>query len=109
MFVRSLSARHPGLVVKDAHPIVDQLRARKSPAEIALLKRAAEISSVGHLAVLSMPEPQHEYQMQAVLEYNFMRLGGARPSYGSIVGAGKHSTQLHYMLDQDAARPGDVV
>ena len=109
MFVRSLVARHPGLAVKDAHPVVDQLRARKSSAEIALLKRAAEISSVGHRAVLSMPEPQHEYEMQAVLEYNFMRLGGARPSYGSIVGGGKNSTQLHYMLDRDAVRPGDVV
>ncbi|MEO7216946.1 MAG: aminopeptidase P N-terminal domain-containing protein, partial [Gemmatimonadaceae bacterium] len=29
MFVRSLTARHPGLVVKDAHPMVDELRARK--------------------------------------------------------------------------------
>ena len=109
MFVRSLIKRHPGLVVKDAHPVVDQLRARKSSAEIALLKRAAEISSVGHRAVLSMPEPRHEYEMKAVLEYNFMRLGGARPSYGSIVGGGKNSTQLHYMLDRDAVRPGDVV
>jgi len=30
-------ARHPTLQVKDAHAIVDQLRARKSPAELALL------------------------------------------------------------------------
>src|SRR3569833_208385 len=30
LFVRALVARHPGLVVKNAHPIVDQLRARKS-------------------------------------------------------------------------------
>ncbi|MEO7041378.1 MAG: aminopeptidase P N-terminal domain-containing protein [Gemmatimonadaceae bacterium] len=109
MFMRSLVARHPGLEIRDAHPIVDQLRARKSAGEIALLMRAAEISSVGHRAVLSMPEPQHEYEMQAVLEYNFLRLGGARPSYGSIVGGGKNSTQLHYMLDRDAIRPGDVV
>ncbi len=109
MFMRSLVERHPGLVVKDAHPIVDELRARKSPSEIALLKRAAEISSVGHRAVLSMPEPRHEYEMQAVLEYNFTRLGGARPAYGSIVGAGRNGTQLHYMLDRDPAVPGDLV
>lgn len=109
MFMRSLAARHPGLVVRDAHPIVDALRARKSPAEIVLLKRAAEISSAGHRALLSMPEPQHEYEMQAVLEYNFTRLGGARPAYGSIVGAGRNGTQLHYMRDRDPARPGDLV
>lgn len=109
MFMRSLVARHPGLVVKDAHPIVDALRARKSPAEIALLRRAAEISSAGHRALLSMPEPQHEYEMQAVLEYTFTKLGGSRPAYGSIVGAGRNGTQLHYMRDRDPARPGDLV
>jgi Xaa-Pro aminopeptidase len=109
MFMRSLAERHPGLVVKDAHPIVDQLRARKSPAEIALLKRAAEISSAGHRALLTMPEPRHEYEMKAVLEYNFTKLGGSRPAYGSIVGAGIDGTQLHYMLDTAAARPGDLV
>ena len=108
-FVASVVARHPGLEVKDAHDIVDQLRARKSPAELALLKRAAEISSEGHRAAMLAPEPQHEYELQAVVEYTFRRLGGSRPSYGSIVGAGRNGTQLHYMKDQGVARPGDVV
>src|SRR4051812_41755006 len=39
---RSLRAKYPSLRIADAHPIVDSLRARKSPAEIALLKKAAE-------------------------------------------------------------------
>jgi Xaa-Pro aminopeptidase len=109
MFVRTLAANHPGLVVRDAHPIVDALRARKSPAEIALLKRAAEISSAGHVAVLHLSEPRHEYELKAALENTFTKLGGSRPAYGSIVGAGRSGTQLHYMLDSGAARPGDLV
>lgn len=109
MFMRSLEQRHPGLIVRDAHPIVDQLRARKSPAEIALLERAAEISSAAHLAVMRAPEPRHEYEIKAVLENTFTRLGGERPAYGSIVGAGRNGTQLHYMLDTAVARPGDIV
>src|SRR5436190_915877 len=80
--------------------IVDQLRARKSPAEVALLKRAAEISSEGHRAAMLAPEPAHEYEIQAALEYTFTRLGGSRPAYGSIVGAGANGTQLHYMKDR---------
>ena len=51
-FVRALAARHPGTEVKDAHALVDQLRARKSPAELALLKKAAEISAEGHRVVM---------------------------------------------------------
>jgi len=108
-FVASLAARHPGLVVKDAHPIVDELRARKSAAELALIRRAAEISGEGHRAAMVAPMPQHEYELAAALEYTFKRLGASRPAYGSIVGSGRNGTTLHYMKDQGPTRPGDVV
>src|SRR5206468_1136293 len=108
-FMKSLASRHAGLVVKDAQGIVDQLRAKKSPAEIALLKKAAEISSEGHRAAMLAPEPKHEYEVQAALEYTFLRLGGSRPAYGSIVGSGANGTQLHYMKDRGETKPGDVI
>lgn len=108
-FIRSLAARHPGLVVKDGHPIVDQLRARKSPAEIALLKKAAEISAEGHRTVMQGPEAKHEYDVAALIEYTFKKLGAERVAYGSIVGAGVNGTQLHYMKDTAAAKPGDLI
>jgi Xaa-Pro aminopeptidase len=108
-FVKQVAAKHAGLVVKDAHGLVDQLRARKSPAEIALLRKAAEISSEGHRAAMLAPQPRHEYELQAVLEYTFMKLGGQRPAYGSIVGSGQNGTQLHYMKDRGETRPGDLV
>jgi Xaa-Pro aminopeptidase len=107
--MKSIVARHAGLVVKDAHQIVDELRAKKSPAELALIRKAAEISSEGHRSAMKMAEPTKEYEIQAALEYDFMRLGGARPSYGSIVGGGVHGTQLHYMRDRGDVKPGDVV
>jgi Xaa-Pro aminopeptidase len=107
--MQALAARHPGLVVRDAHGIVDQLRARKTPAELALIKRAAEISAEGHLAAMQAPQPSHEYELQAVIEYTFKKLGAARPAYGSIVGAGANGTQLHYMKDMGPAKPGDLV
>ena len=108
-FMRAIAARHRGLEVKNAHELVDQLRARKSPAEIALLRRAAEISSEGHREAMKLAESTREYELQAALEYAFTRLGGARPSYGSIVGGGAHGTQLHYMRDRGEVKPGDVV
>ena len=108
-FVRALATRHAGLVVKDGHQILDQLRARKSSAEIALLKHAAEISAEGHRTVMQAPAPQHEYEIAALIEYTFKRLGAERAAYGSIVGSGVNGTQLHYMKDTAAARPGDLV
>jgi Xaa-Pro aminopeptidase len=108
-FFRALAERHPSLVVHDGQPMVEALRAKKSAAEIALLKKAAEISSQGHRAAMLIAQPTKEYELQAALEYEFMRLGGARPSYGSIVGGGVHGTQLHYMRDRGDVKPGDVV
>ena len=109
-FMRKLAARHGSkLVVHDAHQIVDQLRAKKSPAEMSLLRKAAQISDEGHRAAMVIPEPTKEYEIQAALEGTFLRLGGARPSYGSIVGGGEHGTQLHYMRDRGDVKPGDVV
>ena len=109
MTMKDLAARHAGLVVRNAHPIVDQLRARKSPAEIALLRKAAEISSEGHRAAMLVANPQHEYELRAALEYTFTRLGAERPAYGSIVGSGANGTTLHYMKDMAAAKPGEMV
>lgn len=108
-FMKALSSRYPQAVVRDAHPLVDELRARKSPAELALLRKAAEISSQGHREAMSIAQPTAEYEMKAALEYAFTRLGGARPSYGSIVGGGVHGTQLHYMRDRGDVKPGDIV
>jgi Xaa-Pro aminopeptidase len=108
-FMKALAVRHPGLIVRNAHPFVDQMRARKTAAEVALLKKAADISSEGHRAAMLTANPEHEYELRAALEYTFTRLGAERPAYGSIVGAGINGTQLHYMKDTGPAKPGDLV
>jgi Xaa-Pro aminopeptidase len=110
-FMRAFAVRHlgSGIAVKDAHEIVDRLRARKSPAEMALLRKASEITAEGHRAAMLAPEPAHEYEIQAAVEHAFMKLGGRRPAYGAIVGAGFNGTTLHYMKSRGAAKPGDVI
>ena len=108
-FMKAVAAKHRGLTVKDAHEIVDQLRAKKSPAEMALLRKASEITAEGHRAAMLAPEPAHEYEIQAAVEHAFMKLGGRRPAYGSIVGAGQNGTTLHYMKSRGRAKPGDVI
>jgi len=108
--VRGLAARHPSLVVRDGHRVVNALRARKSAAEIALLRRAAEITDDGHRAAIRRAAPGlHEYDLQAEAERAFLKGGAARPSYGSIVGAGANGTQLHYMRNRAPLATGDLV
>lgn len=108
-FMKTFSAKHPAVTITNAMPLVLTLRARKSPAELALIRQAAQISAEGHRAAMLTANPQHEYELRAALEYEFTRRGAERPAYGSIVGAGVNGTQLHYMKDSDPAKPGDIV
>ncbi len=106
---RRFTAAHPAMTMRDAHPYVYLIRAKKSAAELALIRKAAEISSEGHRAAMRLPDPGKEYELQAAIEYEFTRQGGARPSYGSIVGGGIRGTQLHYMRNRGDLKPGDMV
>ena len=109
-FVRDLEARHPGLAVTEINSWVDQLRAKKSEAEIELLKKAADVSSRAHEEAMRAIRPGiRENEIQAVMEATYRRLGADAPGYSSIVGSGPNSTVLHYPAGTREARSGEVV
>lgn len=109
-FIRSLIAAHPGLRVQETSRWVDELRAKKSDAEIALLKTAADISSRAHEAAMRAIRPGiRESEIQAVMEAEYRKLGADAPGYSSIVGSGPNSTVLHYPAGTRAAKSGEVV
>jgi Xaa-Pro aminopeptidase len=109
-FERGLAAAHQGLEVRDAHEILDQLRARKSPRELALLRRAIAATDDAHRAALRAVRPgASEREVQAVIEAAFLTGGAEGPSFASIIGSGPNSTTLHYMRNDRVMRAGDVV
>jgi Xaa-Pro aminopeptidase len=111
-FLADLRARQRGaaLQVRDAHPIVDSLRSKKSPAELALLRRAIDIT-VSSLkeTMRSARSRMYEYELQAMVEAGFRRAGADGPSFGSIVGSGPNSTQYHYEKNDRRTESGEVV
>ena len=109
LWERRFAAAHPRITMRDAHPYIYQIRAKKSAAELVLIRKAAEISSDGHRSAMRVTQPTRDYELQAAIEYEFMRQGGARPSYGSIVGGGIRGTQLHYMRNRGEIKSGDLV
>ena len=109
-FLARARLAHPWLVTQSLDTVVDRLRARKSPAEIALLQRATEISARAHREAMKATAPGcGENEIQALLEGTFRRLGGDRPGYGSIVGSGPNATILHYMEDNRTMREGELL
>ena len=108
--MQGLARRHPGLVVRDAHPLLDSLRSRKSPAEIALLRRAIDITGAGLRGVMRALKPgMHEYEVEAMFESAFRRTGGDGAGFVSIVGSGPNSTQYHYNANNRRIGKGEVV
>src|SRR3990172_5762038 len=89
---------------------MSRARAQKSDAEIALLRRAAEISVEGHRAAMGMLYPGvNEFEIRGVFEGTIFRLGSERVGYSSIVGTGANATYLHYSADTMQSKAGDVV
>jgi Xaa-Pro aminopeptidase len=105
-----LVARNPDLVVRGAHPIVDTLRRRKSPAELAALRRAISVTAAAHKEAFRGTRPDMwEYQLEALIEGTFRRSGCDGPSFASIVGSGPNSTQYHYQRNDRRMRAGELV
>lgn len=94
----------------DLRPLLTRMRAVKSPAEIALIRKAADASMEAHLAAFKTVRPgAWEYEVAARMQYEFERRGCEWPSYPPIVGSGFLSTVLHYDQDDHQMQSGDVV
>jgi Xaa-Pro aminopeptidase len=103
-------SRHPGTTAKSANSLVAQLRRVKSPAELDLIRRAVNITVGSQREAMKLIEPgMNEFEVQALIEYNFRRNGADRPSFSTIVGSGPNSTTLHYSRDDRFIDKNDMI
>jgi Xaa-Pro aminopeptidase len=94
----------------DLRPILMSMRAVKSPAEIALIRKAVDNSVEAQLAALKAVHPgAWEYEVSSLMKFEFERRGSEWPSYPPIVGSGLYSTVLHYDADERQMQSGDLV
>lgn len=109
-FMRAFAASHPGTRLRDAHPTLDSLRSRKSPAEQAMLRRAIAITVDAQREAMRTVKPgMYEYRVEALFQSAFRRTGGDGPAFVSIVGSGPNSTQYHYNANDRRMTAGDVL
>ncbi|HJQ71506.1 MAG TPA: aminopeptidase P N-terminal domain-containing protein [Blastocatellia bacterium] len=109
-FVETVRREFPDLQVTDVRPLIWEMRKVKSSAEVELLQKAIDITSEAHRDAARAIKPGvYEYQVQAALEYAFMRNGAERPGFPSIVGSGINSTILHYNTNRRRVEAGDLI
>ena len=110
LFVESVKRELPGVQIASVAPLVAEMRKLKSPAEVALLQKAIDITGEAEVEIAHALRPgMYEYEVQALLESVFTRNGAERPGFPSIVGSGIYSTILHYSENHKRIDAGDLV
>jgi Xaa-Pro aminopeptidase len=109
-FVRLLGERFPQFTVRDLSPTLDAMRTIKSPAELAVIRRATQLAGLGIIAAMQSTAPGvREYQLDAAAKYQFHLNGARGDGYASIIGGGTNAWMGHYFRKTDALRDGDLV
>ncbi len=90
--------------------VLDEMRLIKDDHELAIMRRAAEISAAAHRRAMRAARPGlREFEIEAELLHEFNVHGAQFPAYGSIVAGGRNACVLHYVENNGVLRDGDLL
>ncbi|MFH1495027.1 MAG: Xaa-Pro aminopeptidase [Pseudomonadota bacterium] len=99
----------PG-AIQDVRALLDEMRLIKDDEEIAIMRRAAEISAAAHIRAMRQTRSERsEFEIEAELLHEFRRNGAQAPAYSSIVAGGANACVLHYVFNDAQLRDGDLL
>jgi len=94
----------------DPREILHEARLHKRPEELETMKRAIAISAAAHAAAMRNARGgMMEWEIEALVDYNFRRRGAAGPSYPSIIASGPNAATLHYTHNNREMRAGELL
>lgn len=101
--------KFPIKAIADISSEIGRLRLVKDKHELEVMRKSSKINVEAHLKVMEALKPgMNEFELQAIVEYEFRRQGCWAPSYNSICAAGANSTILHYNDNSEVCRKGDL-
>ena len=107
---KARSGVHAPNTLVDARVWLDEMRLVKDGHELALMRRAAEISTRAHGIAMRATRPgRHEYEIEAELLCAFRSGGAEAPAYTSIVASGANACVLHYVFNNKPLHDGDLL
>jgi Xaa-Pro aminopeptidase len=109
-FIERLKTAAPASEIKNLDPIVNALRAVKSPREIVILREATRLAGDGIIAAMKRTRAGlHEYELQAEAEYVFKKGGALGASYFALIATGENTYYTHYHRNTATLRDGELV
>ncbi|HEX4120133.1 MAG TPA: Xaa-Pro aminopeptidase [Verrucomicrobiae bacterium] len=108
-FVADTVRRYPLHDFRRLAPLLHQLRALKSEQEIALIRKARDITEAGFRRVAKFLVPGvGEKDVEAEFAHEFIRRGG-KFAYGPIIASGMNACCLHYIANDSTCRAGEML
>lgn len=96
--------------VTNPGPMIATFRVKKSPAEIAAIQRATDISAAAHRAAWKrLTSGTYEYQAAATFTNVLLEAGCEGHAYDPIFGSGPNATVLHYSANSRRMDTGETV
>lgn len=109
-FVKQLKEKFPQITVKDCSSLFWDLRKIKSPAEIGLLRQAAQIGVKAHIAVMKATRPgTSEQELAALFEYVCKKEMAQELAYYVILMSGPNHAFGHYHKHDRILKNGDFI
>lgn len=91
-------------------PLLVKLRMQKEAEELEMIKRAIEITGTAFRLVLERLHPgMKEYEIAALISYEFQRNGIKDLAFDTIVASGKNALILHYVENRSTCKNGEMV
>jgi Xaa-Pro aminopeptidase len=109
-FIQKLRALSPQVKVENLDPILDAMRAFKSPREIAVIREATRITGLGIMEAMREARPgMFEYELQAPAEFVFKKYGSQGAAYFALIATGRNTLYSHYHQNTARLEDGDLV
>ena len=110
VFIQKLKAVAPQVSVQNLDPMLDALRAFKSPREIAIIREATRITGLGIMEAMRDARPgMLEYELQADAEFVFKKYGSQGAAYFALIATGQNTLYSHYHKNTAKLQDGDLV
>jgi len=96
--------------LKQLKPAIENCRVTKSDYEIALIRKANDISTAAHIAVMkAASKAQNECELEAVFLKSCVERNAKNQAYHSIVAAGENGATLHYVYNSAAIKSQNLL
>ena len=109
-FARNLMQKYPLHKYERSAPIMHNLRVSKSEYEVALLRKAIDITNKGFIRALKTIKPGiWEYEIEATLTHEYVVNRGTGHAYEPIIASGGNACVLHYVTNDVQCKDGELV